>query len=369
MLAAATLLAACTRLRVPSPAPHPLERVRMYEHVDQIDVPYDVLDTITLRLGDRSGPIHKSTELQNVAAQRGGDAVVYLTPVRRPDGGYAHDAADDASHGRMEVKALALRLRPPPGYDARVCATLARQSNRVRELACERAVAANPSDTASLRQLVREKRGWDERGGVRAAERLVALAPNDPMEHLRLGCALGEDKRWDRAFAAFRRAASLDTTFVAPRMILARHQAPKAEGDVFGLLAYVQALAPASQEVHALRGRALLARARHADALASFDTARALDANDWRVRSGRAMALSRLGRHDEAVAEWAQVLRAVPAHFGVMEGYDEFPGEKRAWRHSRERATGALVRVPELVPPSTDRLYRPDTTSCDLVWR
>lgn len=369
MLAAAALLAACTRLRVPAPDPHPLERVRMFERLDQVDVPYDVLDTITVRLGMDADPINKQADLQNAAAERGGDAVVYLTPVRTPEGRLVTYPRGDRSRRNVEVKALALRLRPPPGDDARVCATLDRQMNRVRELACERAVAADPNDTVSLRHLVREKRGWDAPGSVRAAERLLALRPDDPMAHLRLGCALGADKRWERATAEFRRAATLDTSWVAPRLILARRFAPKAEADVFALLDHVQALAPGTHEVHALRGRALLARERYAEALAAFDTARALDVADWRTRSGRAMALSRLGRHDEAVAEWEMVLVAQPRHFSVMEGFDEFPGEKRAWKHSRERASGRRIEVPPMPRPTGSRLDRVDPTTCDLVWR
>ena len=369
MLAAAALLAACTRLRVPPQQPHPLERVRVYERLELVDVPYDVLDTVSVRLGMYGDPVNKQTDLQAKAAERGADAVAFLTPLRNADGGYVTYPLADASRRRVEVKALALRLRPPPGEDARVCAALDRQMNRVRELACERAVAADPSDTASLRQLVREKRGWDAPGAVRAAERLVALAPTDPMEQLRLGCALGNDKRWDRAAASFRRAASLDTAFLAPRMILARHLAERAEGDVFPLLAYAQTLAPTAAEVHRLRGRALLVQDRDADALASLDTARTLDPAAWRTRSLRAVALSRLGRHDEAVAEWEQVLRAKPEHFSAMEGSDEFPGEKRAWKRSRERATGARVTVPEVPRRSTSVGDLADSTTCDLVWR
>ena len=367
MLAAAALLAACTRLRVPAPGPHPLERVRVYERLDQVDVPYDVLDTVRVRLGEYGDPVNKQAQLQGEAARRGGDAVVYLTPLRNPDGSYVTYPEGDARR-KVAVKALAIRLRPPPGDDARTCAALGRQLNRVRELACERAVAADPSDTASLRQLVREKRGRDDAGAVRAAERLVALRPDDAMEHVRLGCALGDDRRWPRATAEFRRAASLDTAFVAPRMILARRMADDRGAEVFPLLAYVQSLRADLPEVHLLRGRALLARGRDAEALASFDTARAMDADDDRARLGRAITLSRLGRHDEAMAEWNAVLQVRPQYFDRMTHVEEYRGERKAWQRSRKLVRGTPVAtVPALSRDRSSRVFARNETSCDIV--
>ena len=84
-------------------------------------------------------------------------------------------------------------------------------------------------------------------------------------------------------------------------------------------LAYTEAIAldPSSTAYHANRAAARLKLHDHANALADATAALALDGSHTKARHRRAMALAKLGRFDEASAEYDHVERAYPGHAGV----------------------------------------------------
>jgi Flp pilus assembly protein TadD len=66
--------------------------------------------------------------------------------------------------------------------------------------------------------------------------------------------------------------------------------------------------APDQESVATERGRLLLTLGRPADALSAFGRALALDPNDARAISNRAVALAALGARDAAIAEFQRAL-------------------------------------------------------------
>jgi tetratricopeptide (TPR) repeat protein len=106
---------------------------------------------------------------------------------------------------------------------------------------------------------------------------------------------------WTNPRALWTEAARLAPHAVRPRIQLARLLPPE------------QALeelkdAPDDQIVSTERGRLLLTLGRPADALSAFGRALALDPNDARAISNRAVALAALGSRDAAIAEFQRAL-------------------------------------------------------------
>jgi tetratricopeptide (TPR) repeat protein len=106
---------------------------------------------------------------------------------------------------------------------------------------------------------------------------------------------------WERPEALWREAKRLAPGAVRPRIQLARALAP-AEG--------LEELkdAPDVESVATERGRLLMTLGRPAEALSAFGRALALNPNDARAISNRAVALAALGSRDAAVAEFSRAL-------------------------------------------------------------
>lgn len=162
---------------------------------------------------------------------------------------------------------------------------------------------------------------------VAEAQALVALRPRQAAPHRLLGQALAAGRRGDGAAAAWRRAAALEPTGAAGRgaaLDLGRHllrlEPPEHTGAVAALAAAAEAGDPAERaEARYLRGTALAALGREAEARASVEGAAAA----WREAAqarpdsaeawlGLGQALTALGDPAGAVAPLARAAELRP---------------------------------------------------------
>jgi Flp pilus assembly protein TadD len=65
-------------------------------------------------------------------------------------------------------------------------------------------------------------------------------------------------------------------------------------------------------DTHVTYGKEFLRAGRYEDACTAFDKALEIDAGEIRALAGRSLALTRLGRHDEALAAAAEIFRLEP---------------------------------------------------------
>lgn len=110
---------------------------------------------------------------------------------------------------------------------------------------------------------------------------------------------------WTNPEALWREAARLAPNAIRPRIQLARALPPQQGLDELKE-------APDIELVATERGRLLLTLGHPAEALSAFGRALALNPNDARAISNRAVALAALGSHDAAVAELQRALEKDP---------------------------------------------------------
>jgi tetratricopeptide (TPR) repeat protein len=107
---------------------------------------------------------------------------------------------------------------------------------------------------------------------------------------------------WDHPEALWREAKRLAPNAVRPRIQLARALPPDRG------LEELKDAPSGDENVATERGRLLLTVGRPADALAEFGRALAMNPNDARAISNRAVALAALGSRDAAIAELRRAL-------------------------------------------------------------
>ena len=185
----------------------------------------------------------------------------------------------------------------------------------------------------------RDSRDW--RGERKALEHVVALQPGDARAWYALGRATRGRGTLGRRIAAWRRAAALDSTYREPRFALGMQLGETRDGAEEALRWFDEArrLGEGGRALY-WRGRALLTLERWDEAHAAFVAAgEAGHRLAWDYGSA-AYALSRLGRHAKAVAEWDRALAIDGNYFNVVaREYNMIPDEKSAWKRSR-RAIG-----------------------------
>jgi tetratricopeptide (TPR) repeat protein len=211
-----------------------------------------------------------------------------------------------------------------------------------------------PGDLASL--FFSRGYAFAEAGRLGEAEEMyrasLAEDPGDPRTLINLGTVLAQAGKPEEAEAALQGALARDpeyAPFVWNNLGLARLVA----GDAVGALRFFERAIkadPTDADVYANAGNVLLSLGRHRDALASFDealrrgTARALP-----VRLGRALALSGLGRGEEALAEATAVSEAapgVPEVWAVVAEVARAAGDAPRAAEARGRFQGLAGRPP-----------------------
>ena len=307
----------------------PTARVRMLGSQRALaGTSHRVLDTLATTLGG-DGMNHRNLaeiRLRALAAERGANAIVLL---------------DTTSAGQgARLRAVAIRVDESPDDVREIC--LRGKDDlpaKGRLPACERLVEREPLSAEAWKALAEQRRAlWDDRGERVALERYLALRPDDATAWHALGHATSGRGNRAAKLAAWRRAAALDTAYVAPRLALgialATDRARAADA-----LPWLDAAARLGGRGEALywKGRALLQLERWTDAHDAF--AAAAEAGGMKrawAYGGAAYALSRAGRHAEAVALWDRVLAIDSGWFNVVtREHDMIRDEKSAWKRSR----------------------------------
>ncbi|RPJ47040.1 MAG: tetratricopeptide repeat protein [Candidatus Latescibacterota bacterium] len=144
----------------------------------------------------------------------------------------------------------------------------------------------------------------------------LAEDPSDPRTLINLGTVLARAGRLEEAEETLVQALERDPSY-APFVWNNLAMARLSSGDPDGALVFLErsiAADPNDADVRANAGNVLLSLGRYEEALARLDEAlRGAAARELPVRLGRALALSRLGRGEEALAEAERVALAAPA--------------------------------------------------------
>jgi tetratricopeptide (TPR) repeat protein len=288
---------------------------------------YRLLDTVEAKLGPGTSDFRTKVDLRMAAAERGANAIVILDSV--------------GSGKQARRRALAIRLAEPLA-DARALCVDGRDgvADAPRLAACERHVWVDSMDAVAWRALAARRHSlWDDAGEHAALEHVVALVPHDATAWYALGRATkGRGKRDDK-LAAWRRAAALDTTYVAPRLALGIALAEDRRHAAAALPWLDEAVRLGGRgEPLYWKGRALLKLERWQEAHDAFIAA--ADSGGMKptwAYGGAAYALSRAGRHAEAVAMWDRVLTLDSSwfYFATRE-FNMIGDEKSAWKRSRK---------------------------------
>lgn len=287
-----------------------------------------VLDTLATTLrGD--GLNHRNLaeiHLRVAAAELGANAIVFLDTASAGKGARLRGVVLRVDDSYDDVRALCLHGRP--GTDS-----------RARLGACDDVADREPLDPDAWRALAEQRRGLRDGQGEHAAlQRYLALRPGDARAWHALGRATKGRGKLEEKLAAWRRAAALDTAYAAPRLALgiALAHDPKRAAEALPWLDEAVRLGGRGEALY-WRGRALLLLARWQEAHDAF--AAAADSGGMKptwAYGGAAYALSRAGRHAEAVVMWDRVLRLESGWFNVaMREHDMIDDEKSAWKRSR----------------------------------
>ena len=284
-----------------------------------------VLDTVAVKLRANATDWSTEIDLRLAAAALGANAVAFLDTVGVGKG--------------TRVRGIALRVEDTWTDTSAHCVRGGDAVPRGTQLrACERMVAADTADAVAWRRLAELRHGAsDSRGEREAWAHVVRLVPGDASAWYALGRATrGKDaERW----AAWRRAAALDSSYVAPRLALGADFAHDRKRAVDALPWLDEAVRlGAKGDALYEKGRALLLLERWQEAQDTFLAA----ADSGGIKptwayGAAAYALSRAGRHAEAVALWDRVLALDSSWFSwAMREYGMIRDEKSAWKRSRK---------------------------------
>src|SRR5688572_14452462 len=170
-----------------------------------------------------------------------------------------------------------------------------------------------------VRSLVQEAqallRARDAAGAEKRLREALAIDARAAQAHALLALMLTGQRRMDEALPHFRAAHAAGGPTFAPDMVQAfvRVLIERGEHLEAGEVAEAGTRAhPDARETWLASGLAHQASHRHADALAAYDRALGLGAGDAELHTYRAIALTNLGRLDEASADYERALRAKP---------------------------------------------------------
>jgi eukaryotic-like serine/threonine-protein kinase len=149
---------------------------------------------------------------------------------------------------------------------------------------------------------------------IRFLTAAVALRPESPGAHFKLGRALTRKGSPDEAMAAYREAIRLQPSFGQAHLQLGLRLmvGQDFEGAVVAVSRAVE-LVPKDVGIRVTRGHAYLKLGRHDRALADFSTASGLDPDDPRPWVGRGDTYAALEQWSKAVAEYSKAIEAKPA--------------------------------------------------------
>lgn len=156
---------------------------------------------------------------------------------------------------------------------------------------------------------------------VTALDDFIAQQPGDAFAHFHLGYAYTGLKEWDKAKAAYRRAAELKPDMAAAHLnlglILYEHDGP--EASVPSLRRAAELLANEARP-HFLLGTALERAGKPAEAISAYRAAAALDPRDADVQLALGRVLLNGGKYAEAEATFRHALTLDGENSGVRLG-------------------------------------------------
>jgi tetratricopeptide (TPR) repeat protein len=146
-----------------------------------------------------------------------------------------------------------------------------------------------------------------------ALEAILRLDPDNPQAHLRLGYVLQESARCGEAIPHFERAMAAQLPTADAHLGLAACQtATRRFNEAIRTLQGADRIEPDNPVVIANLGLVLSDSGRPAEGLPHLQRALTLDPSFNQARFHLAIALARMGRHDEASKEARELLRRLP---------------------------------------------------------
>ena len=179
--------------------------------------------------------------------------------------------------------------------------------------------------------------------------RAITLLPDSARAHLENGWTVYQFREFEAARKSFERASELDPGNPLPpfRMGLTYHFA-KDFDRACQWFTRTLAIDPKFDEAYALRAAAELGRKRFTDALADYDRAIAIRRPpDAGLRVDRGLCLTKLGRYDEAMAEYNEAIRIEPNHASAYYRRGNIYAEQK---RDRARALADFERAVSLAP-------------------
>jgi tetratricopeptide (TPR) repeat protein len=212
------------------------------------------------------------------------------------------------------------------------------------------AVKVSPDNPEALTELgVTELRLGKPEAAADLLRQATALSPETQGTNLFLGIAYAQMHRVDEASAAFRREIELNPKNAQAQMWLgvielqAGHPEKATEP-----LDRAAELAPNDLNILEYRGKA------HSDvAYASYARMAAIDPNSWHVHKVQGQMYSQQSQHKEAIAEFLEALKSMPANSDL---YEELGNEYRKIT-SLELAQKAFSKELELSPNNPIAMY------------
>lgn len=191
---------------------------------------------------------------------------------------------------------------------------------------------------------ISEQHRYDE--AILAFEEVQAIAPTLPFVDHNCANAMIASGRFADGEAMFRRALAREPLdFMAHRGL---NQLLWRLGRPGFLESYDKTAAVHPQEatIHIEKGRLLLIHEQHAEAREAFDGALKLRPQDERAREGLASALTRLGRHDQAIAELESIAARWPKSAEIRAGLAECFVRSGQTQKALDAVQAALTRSP-----------------------
>jgi tetratricopeptide (TPR) repeat protein len=184
----------------------------------------------------------------------------------------------------------------------------------------ERSVMENPKDAEAVYYLGRAyySQNWFEKA-IAAFQQALALNPLFERAQNNLGLALAAQNKLDLAESAYRRAIEMGETggkrseqpyINLGELLIDHNRVPEA----LKLLDTAKEIDPNADRVNQLRGRALLAEDRYKEAEEAFRAAIALKPDSGALHYQLGCALKRLGKDEEARAEFAKTKELMGTH-------------------------------------------------------
>ncbi len=184
-------------------------------------------------------------------------------------------------------------------------------------------------------------------------DQLIAVSPGDPAPVLEKGRLLVSIKEYDSALAAFRTAAALDSTLVAPHEEIASlYTRAKRPADAAGELARIAALRGTAAD-HLALGEAWSGARETAKALDAYRRAADLDPGSDNARLGFARSAFESGERDTALVQYAAVKDSTRLTARDLESI----GRARLDRKEYPPARDAYLRAAALDTTRADALF------------